>query len=113
MSIPLALNHDANIYLAVTLSPSSALFSNPAALAIHPYVTHLGKAGQIPDIQLLSVPRQSWERVRDEVITALNRMEGRERRWARLVITRFHQPCKFKVRYFLADSQLSGFILFA
>ncbi|GJE88110.1 hypothetical protein PsYK624_041930 [Phanerochaete sordida] len=67
------LDHAQNVYLTVTTSPS---FANPQSLAIHPSVSYLGNVGALPDVQLLSVPRESWESVRESVMSTLSRMDG-------------------------------------
>ncbi|GBE82830.1 hypothetical protein BKA93DRAFT_522463 [Sparassis latifolia] len=76
MSAPLALNHDENVYLTVTITSSSPFAVNPAALVVHPSLTHLGMVGQLRDVQLLSVPRESWPRLQGEVLSALNALDG-------------------------------------
>ncbi|KAH9842451.1 uncharacterized protein C8Q71DRAFT_853008 [Rhodofomes roseus] len=47
MSSQHVLNHDDNVYLAVTVSPSSRFMANPEQLAVHPSLTHLGMVGEI------------------------------------------------------------------
>lgn len=77
-----ALNYQTNTYLAVTLASSSPYYNNPAALAaIHPSVTHVGPVGQLPDVQLLSISKQDWERpgISDEVMAFLNGRAGASR----------------------------------
>ena len=76
MSQHLIQDHNANVYLAVTLSSSSALYQNPQDLAAHPALTHIGQAGQLRDVQLLSVPRDDWERVQSDVLSKLNSLHG-------------------------------------
>ncbi|KAH9939425.1 hypothetical protein B0H21DRAFT_698461 [Amylocystis lapponica] len=76
MSTPHALNHDEFVYLAVTVAPSSPFLADPAALAAHTAVTHLGPVGQMRDVQLLSVPRTTWDRVQGDVLSSLNGLNG-------------------------------------
>ncbi|OCH86202.1 hypothetical protein OBBRIDRAFT_738453 [Obba rivulosa] len=76
MSAPQNLNYDQNVYLAVTLAPSSASFNSPSVLAVHPSVTHLGTVGQMRDVQLLSVPRHDWDDVQAEVLSSLRSLGG-------------------------------------
>ncbi|OSD02139.1 hypothetical protein PYCCODRAFT_443607 [Trametes coccinea BRFM310] len=77
MSTPLAQNHDENVFLTVTLSPTSTLYNDPDGLAAaHPLVRRLGRVGQLQDVQVLSVPRQEWPRVEGEVMDALNALPG-------------------------------------
>lgn len=73
------MDHSTNVYLAVTVSPTSQLFSQPEHLATHPSISHLGPVGQLEDIQLLSVPRASWGRVQGEVLAQLNSLNGVQR----------------------------------
>ncbi|EKM56119.1 uncharacterized protein PHACADRAFT_257193 [Phanerochaete carnosa HHB-10118-sp] len=70
------LDHTQNIYLTVTVSPSSPVFSNPQSLTIHPSMRYLGTVGALPDVQLLSVPRESWETIQENVMSTLKRMDG-------------------------------------
>ncbi|KAI9069467.1 hypothetical protein FKP32DRAFT_1608394 [Trametes sanguinea] len=77
MSTPLAQNHDENVFLTVTLSPTSVLYNDPDGLAAaHPLIRRLGRVGQLEDVQVLSVPRQDWPRVEGEVMDALNALPG-------------------------------------
>ncbi|KAH9857466.1 hypothetical protein C2E23DRAFT_719566 [Lenzites betulinus] len=76
MSTPLAQNHDENVYLTITLSPTSALHENPDGLAVHALISRLGRVGELRDVQLLSVPRASWPRVQGEVTDALTALPG-------------------------------------
>lgn len=71
-----AENHDENVYLSVTLSPSSRFFENPESLAVNPALTHLGSVGALRDVQLLSAPRGSWPRLQGEILASLNSLEG-------------------------------------
>ena len=74
-----SLDHGNNIYLTVTVSPSSAAASNSQALIVHPSITHLGHVGQLQDVQLLSVPRASWDLVQDSVMSTLRGISGVQR----------------------------------
>lgn len=71
-----AQSHDESVLLTITLSPTSALYANPDGLAVHPLIKRLGRAGELQDVQVLSVPRQSWPRVEGEVVDALNALPG-------------------------------------
>ncbi|KAJ7134846.1 hypothetical protein C8R44DRAFT_610765 [Mycena epipterygia] len=70
----LNLNYAANTYLAVTLPASSSYLETPASLGfVHPAVAHVGQVGAMPDVQLVSVPKQEWdvsETVRGEILAA-------------------------------------------
>ncbi|KAH9890488.1 hypothetical protein C8Q73DRAFT_128173 [Cubamyces lactineus] len=76
MSTALAQNHEENVLLTVTLSPTSALHNDPDGLAIHPLITRLGRVGELQDVQILSVPRESWTQVQGELLDALKSLPG-------------------------------------
>ncbi|KAI0355157.1 hypothetical protein OH77DRAFT_1496320 [Trametes cingulata] len=76
MATALAQNHDENVFLTVTLSPTSAVCENPDALAVHPLIRRLGRVGELQDVQVLSVPRQDWPRLQGEVLDSLNALPG-------------------------------------
>lgn len=76
MSTQHTLDHDSNVYLTVTLSPTSPAYSNPEVLTSHPSLTHVGSVGEMRDVQLLSVPRNSWNRVQGDVLSMLNGLAG-------------------------------------
>ncbi|KAJ7244981.1 hypothetical protein B0H12DRAFT_793120 [Mycena haematopus] len=58
----LNLNYAANTYLAVTLPSSSSYLQAPASLALlHPAVAHVGQLDAMPDVQIVSVPKDEWE----------------------------------------------------
>jgi len=72
-----ALDHTANTYLAVSLSPSSLYLQNPSALSsAHPSITHVGQVGQMADVQLISVPREEWDRAQIDILEKLNAQQG-------------------------------------
>lgn len=70
----LALNYAVNTYIAVTLPPASSYLQTPASLGlVHPAVAHVGQVGAMPDVQLVSVPKQEWEvseTARGEILAA-------------------------------------------
>jgi len=76
MSTQHVLDYDDNVYLAVTISSSSRFLENPAALAVHPALSHIGTVGQLRDVQLLSAPRESWPRIEGDILASLNSLEG-------------------------------------
>ncbi|KAJ7643936.1 hypothetical protein FB45DRAFT_896476 [Roridomyces roridus] len=71
----LSLNYAANTYLAVTLPAASSYLTTPESLGIvHPAVAHVGQVGEMPDVQLVSVPKEEWEGPqgkREEILQAL------------------------------------------
>jgi hypothetical protein len=72
-----ALDHTANAYLAVSLSPSSPYLQNPSELSsAHPSVTHVGQVGQMSDVQLFSIPKQEWDRAQHDILGLLNAQQG-------------------------------------
>ncbi|KAI0668332.1 hypothetical protein C8Q78DRAFT_1071259 [Trametes maxima] len=76
MSAQLVQNHEENVYLTVTVSPTSAVHNNPDGLAVHPLLKHLGRVGELQDVQVLSVPRVNWPSVQGAVLDALNALPG-------------------------------------
>ena len=76
MTTPLAQQHADNVFITVTLSPTSALYTNPDDLVVHPLITRLGRVGSLQDVQLLGVPRDSWAHAQREVLDALNALKG-------------------------------------
>jgi hypothetical protein len=72
-----ALDHTANVYLAVSLSPSSLYLQNPSTLSsAHPSITHVGQVGQMADVQLFSIPRGEWDRAQINILETLNSQQG-------------------------------------
>ena len=65
-----------NVLITVTLSPTSALYSSPDELLVHPLLTRIGRVGELQDVQALSVPRESWFGAQSEVFAALNALPG-------------------------------------
>ncbi|KAG8772363.1 hypothetical protein FRC12_003096 [Ceratobasidium sp. 428] len=68
MAAPMRLDYAAFTYLAVTLSPQSPLSTNPNALATRTSesiqglgVQHVGRVGELEDVQLFSVPKNVWD----------------------------------------------------
>ncbi|KAI0781529.1 hypothetical protein BD413DRAFT_506018 [Trametes elegans] len=76
MSTSLARNHEENVFLTVTLDPTSALYNNPDGLAVDPLIQRLGRVGELQDVQLLSVPRPNWPGVQGAILDALNALPG-------------------------------------
>ena len=79
MATQQVLDHELNVYLAVTVSPSSATFANPQGLVIDPSITYVGTVGQLPDVQLISVPRNGWNAIKDNLLARLNGLDGVKR----------------------------------
>ncbi|KAJ7784338.1 hypothetical protein B0H16DRAFT_294442 [Mycena metata] len=74
----LNLNYAANTYLAVTLPATSSYLQTPASLSLlHPAVAHVGQVGEMPDVQLVSVPKVEWEvseAAREEILAAFKKV---------------------------------------
>ena len=71
------LDHDANRYLAITLSPSSPYLCDPSSQAkVHPSVIHVGQVGEMNDMQLISIPKQQWYSAQNDILQYLNGQEG-------------------------------------
>jgi hypothetical protein len=71
------MDYDANVYLAVTLSPSSPHLNDPTTLAsVHPAIALVGQMGTMRDVQLYSVPKQDWAGVGNDVLRSLKNCEG-------------------------------------
>ena len=76
MTTPLAQQMQDNVLITVTLSPTSALYSSPDGLIVHPLLTRLGRVGELQDVQVLSVPRDNWSQTQGDVLSALNALPG-------------------------------------
>lgn len=86
MTTPMRLDYAAFTYLAVTLSPQSPHFSTPNALATRTSdaiegsnLQHVGRVGELEDVQLFSVPKSVWDSSNGQsakIIEALKSLEG-------------------------------------
>ncbi|KAF7762152.1 hypothetical protein Agabi119p4_8745 [Agaricus bisporus var. burnettii] len=80
--MPQILDHASNIYLSITLSPSSPLFSTPSALSTgsHSLLTYQGQVGALSDVQLYSIPRgglePNWDSIQEDVLRGIREREG-------------------------------------
>jgi len=73
----LNLNHNLHTYVAVTLSPNSPFLNTPSSLStLHPLITHVGQVGSLDDVQLVSVPKEDWNNIGEEVLAKLKAEEG-------------------------------------
>jgi len=71
---------NSNIYLAVVLARSSPFYTNPSGLsASHFTVNHVGNVGQLPDVQLFSVPKVEWDSRKQDILDFLKGSEGVQR----------------------------------
>ncbi|KAF9065468.1 hypothetical protein BDP27DRAFT_1151813, partial [Rhodocollybia butyracea] len=69
------MDHNVNTYVAVTVSPNSA-FSFASLASIHPSLSHVGPIGQLHDVHLVSVPKQDWDNIGDDILASLRSSEG-------------------------------------
>lgn len=71
---------NSNIYLAVTLARSSPFYTNPSQLSTsYSGVNHVGNVGQLPDVQLFSVPKVEWDSRQQDILSFLKGSEGVQR----------------------------------
>ncbi|KAJ3570001.1 hypothetical protein NP233_g4691 [Leucocoprinus birnbaumii] len=75
--MPQALDFTSNVYLSITLSSSSSLFSSPSSLAsTSSSLTYQGPVGSLPDVQLYSIPKPNWGNIQEEVLSDIRGREG-------------------------------------
>jgi hypothetical protein len=66
------MDHSANTYLAVHLKSGSPYIHSPTSLALaHPPLIHVGKVGQLDDVQLFSIPKEKWVHGGEELLAAV------------------------------------------
>ena len=70
------MDFNANTYLTVTVTPGSSVANNPALLVVHPSMSHLGKVGQLVDVEIVSVTKAVWDGLKDDVVQSLNTLNG-------------------------------------
>lgn len=71
---------NSNVYLAVSLARTSPFYTNPSGLsASHSAVNHVGNVGQLPDVQLFSVPKVVWDSQQQDILSFLKGSEGVQR----------------------------------
>ena len=70
------MDFNANTYLTVTVTPGSFVANNPALLVVHPSMSHLGKVGQLMDVEIVSVPKDVWDGLKGDVVQSLNTLDG-------------------------------------
>jgi hypothetical protein len=70
-------DYDNNVYLAVTLNLESDYLNDPSALRrLDRDLAVVGQVGQLPDVQLLSVPKAVWDQRGDAVQETLRAADG-------------------------------------
>ncbi|KAL5512031.1 hypothetical protein ACEPAH_5250 [Sanghuangporus vaninii] len=75
--MPLSLDYNSNVYLAVSLTPASILKSTPIQLNSYPSaVKDLGSMDNLPDVKLLSIPKDDWSNVGEDILKALRDDRG-------------------------------------
>ena len=56
-----ALDYSTNVYLAVSLTPTSIYHNTPVQITSFPTVNQVGNVGALTDVLLLAVPKTDWE----------------------------------------------------
>jgi hypothetical protein len=74
--MPHALDHNANTYVAVTLSPGSPYLAQPTSLAKHQALHYVGPVGELADVQLVAIPKVEWSSRGADVLGWLKGREG-------------------------------------
>lgn len=69
--MPQHLDYASNVYLAVSLTPSSTYTSTPISLANYPSVSSIGNVGELQDVKLLSIPKDEWNTAGEDIMDAL------------------------------------------
>ena len=74
----MALDYSNNIYLAVHLSPSSnaLTYNQPLVLPRYESVTDEGLVGNLQDVKLLKVPKDTWNDVGQDILASLKADEN-------------------------------------
>ncbi|KAK7438464.1 hypothetical protein VKT23_018077 [Stygiomarasmius scandens] len=70
-------DYEHNVYIAVTLDPTSSLFSNPSVLSnIHSALMYVGPVGKLKDVHLVSFGKEEWNEHVEEIIQLIKGCEG-------------------------------------
>ncbi|KAE9405849.1 hypothetical protein BT96DRAFT_306495 [Gymnopus androsaceus JB14] len=43
---------------------------------LHPALTHVGQVGSLDDVQLVSVPKEDWSNIGDDILASLKNSQG-------------------------------------
>lgn len=71
MQVPLTLNYDTNVYLAVSLTSNSVYSDSSIMIPDFPSVSQVGNVGALADVKLLSVPKAEWQSIGEDVLKKL------------------------------------------
>ena len=69
MSAP--LDYSANVYLAISLTANSVYLNKPVSIPSYPYLSYLGNVGQLADVKLVSVPKDDWQNIGEDILAYL------------------------------------------
>ncbi|THH02547.1 hypothetical protein EW145_g6733 [Phellinidium pouzarii] len=64
-------DYNANVYVAVELTPSSLYSNTPISLAAYPSLSHAGNVGELTDVKLLSIPKNEWQGIGEDILQIL------------------------------------------
>ena len=77
----MALDYSSNTYLAITFSPTSPFYAAPATLSSDPHIAsarlplaYVGNVGSLPDTHLFSLPKTTYENVKDQIFAVFGEM---------------------------------------
>ena len=73
-----SLDYANNIYLAVHLNPSSSAiaYNSPIVLPRYESVTDEGMVGNLQDVKLLKVPKETWDDAEKDILASLKSQDG-------------------------------------
>ena len=66
-----ALDYSTNVYLAVSLTPTSIYHNTPVQIASFPSVSQVGNVGALVDVLLLAVPKTDWASGGEDILKTL------------------------------------------
>ncbi|KAH8114181.1 hypothetical protein DFH11DRAFT_1596369 [Phellopilus nigrolimitatus] len=67
----LSPDYSSNIYLAVSVKSSSVYSSTPISLGPYPFVSDVGVVGELPNVKLLSIPKDEWQGTGEDILDVL------------------------------------------
>ncbi|KAI5118089.1 hypothetical protein M0805_007739 [Coniferiporia weirii] len=65
------MDYNANVYVAVSLTPSSIYSNTPISLSAYPSVAYAGNVGELSDVKLLSIPKDEWPSNGEDILRIL------------------------------------------
>ena len=66
-----ALDYSTNVYLAVSLTPTSIYHNTPVQIASFPSVSQVGNVGALADVLLLAVSKTDWASGGENILKTL------------------------------------------